>query len=189
MISRYAATAGFWAALFAIALMASPAMSQDAGGGESWTEEPAPAAPAATARPSGVSVYVAPAPTPLAPPLATPVAQPTKKRSPGLIAAGGVLTGVGFINVVAGFFAYLAGSVDQVMDGPTPSTQTEQERQDRNDRAKAIGGAMMFGGAVLMAVGIPVLVVGVRKRPVEPDSAAASRRRIEARSSGLAFTF
>jgi hypothetical protein len=83
----------------------------------------------------------------------------------------------------------MAGSVDGMRDGPTGSSLSEAERRDRDDRAKAIGGAMMLGGAVLIAVGVPVLVTGLRKRPVDPELATPIAPRLAARPTGLALTF
>jgi hypothetical protein len=75
---------------------------------------------------------------------------PKMKRKTGLIVAGSIVMGVGLLGAAAGAYAF---------------TQGEKDRDDTK-RAGGIG-LGLAGLAVAGGVGVPLFVIGLKKRPVE----------------------
>jgi len=78
--------------------------------------------------------------------VAIPVAPGAKmKRNTGMLVAGGILTGLGGLGILVGIGVAVTAD---------------------SDGGAAVGGGVALGGVVCLAVGIPLLAVGNKKRPV-----------------------
>lgn len=85
--------------------------------------------------------------------------KPPMRRDKAMAAAGGVVMGTGLLTTVAGMFVGLK-NIDCHTVFIFPSCQAHDQGV-----ARAAEG-MMIGGLVTLVVGIPILVVGLKKRPV-----------------------
>jgi hypothetical protein len=138
---------------------------------------PTPSTKAATAP---TALVVTGAPMTVYPPSTLP-----EKRSPGMIAAGGALLGIGLANAVVGLGVYVAGATETRAHELSPNGSV---RFDGGKTDQTVGSAMMLAGGALVAVGIPLLVIGLRKHSVEPDRPAREARVVPT-PTGLAMRF
>lgn len=127
---------------------------------------------AANAPPDGVQ---SPAPTPAPTPAPVQPAEPPPRRSRTLLwtgigvgAAGLVAVGVG-----AGLFA-VGNSAFQSIDNPKPGYVFSAADEDKSRTWRPAGVALISVGAVLVAGGVTLAVIGVRR---EKQSATASSSR------------
>ncbi len=87
---------------------------------------------------------------------------PRTHRRVGLIVTGGVLDGLGIIALAIGIDLALVGSASTCLD--------LYGNCDSDDGLVTAGVVSMIGGGVLIAVGTPLLVMGIKKVPVEEGS-------------------
>lgn len=127
---------------------------------------------AAPAAPAGAGA--APAATPVSgdhpPPVyAAPSGKAEKRRSTGMMVGGIVVLGVGSVSLLAGVVTVAAAQNATYRcnyDDYTDSCHFETD-----EGAQAAGIVMMVVGGAAVAVGLPLLLVGVSKVPVEEESA------------------
>jgi hypothetical protein len=92
------------------------------------------------------------------PPPAPAIAPRTRRRT-GLLVAGAVLDGVGIIGLVVGVELMIAGSQEKCVSLYSAC------RTEAGTRTAGIGA--LIGGGALLALGTPLLVMGVRKVPAQ----------------------
>ncbi|MGH1343056.1 MAG: hypothetical protein ACRBN8_15960 [Nannocystales bacterium] len=108
---------------------------------------------------------------PVPPPEAAPAPPPTDTGSQqpantgrGLIIAGAVVTGLGGAGLIGGgVFQALSSSSSNRVDS-APTAERRDELEEAAVREATIGDALLISGAVLVAVGLPTLIVGLVRR-------------------------
>ena len=118
-----------------------------------------------------------------------PAKPPRLRRNIPMTIAGSTLMGTGIAAIAAGYIVMDNNKVCTRRDSPGGvlsgfSSCGATEPHDPDVHGAAMG--MMIGGAITLAVGIPLLVVGLRKRPVPPPVAALLGRPAP---GGWAWTF
>ncbi len=93
----------------------------------------------------------------------------THHRSEGMLIAGCALTGLGGLMLLTGFPALIAGSME--CDNP----DTGESEPCLGDGTATYGLVGTIGGGLLVAVGIPLIVVGAKSVPNEPGATAAEQ--------------
>lgn len=103
------------------------------------------------------------------------------RRSPGMIAAGIVLTALGGVNAIAGVTMYnhadetAAESGHCQQPGAMNPSGAADCRAGFADDLRTAGEAMVIGGAVAAAVGVPLLIVGAQKVKAGDDASVARK--------------
>jgi hypothetical protein len=105
----------------------------------------------------------------------SPTSSPRARRSVPMAVGGGAVMGVGFATFVAGYFVMDNNKVCAQHGSPggwlSGISYCEATRpRDPGVLDAAIG--MMIGGGLTLLVGVPLLVVGLQKKPVPPPVAA-----------------
>ena len=95
-----------------------------------------------------------------------PMAPAMERRSTGMMVGGIVLLSAGGLAMVIGSSLALTST----------SSCTFQGFCSSNDGAQAAGYGVLIGGAVALAVGIPLLIYGAKKVPAQPDATAPTAR-------------
>ena len=124
----------------------------------------------------GQGYYGQPAPAPI---------QPMKRRSAALMGPGIAFTGLGAVGIIVGAVVYsAASSASCATDFGVSVTCTDQSQQ-------TTGAVIMLVGVGMLAVGIPLWIIG-GKKVVDNDAQpapAAARLVVGPRSAGLHWTF
>ncbi|MEP7119508.1 MAG: hypothetical protein ABJE95_01305 [Byssovorax sp.] len=89
---------------------------------------------------------------------------PKERRSVGMMVGGSVLIGVGGLVALIGSFATISASNSNFVCNGDVCTSSRG--------GGAVGVGMLVGGLVGVAIGIPLLVYGAKKVPVNPAAAA-----------------
>ena len=86
-----------------------------------------------------------------------------ERRSTGMMVGGIVLLSAGGLAMVIGSSVALTSSTGCTFNGFCSSGEGSQ----------AVGYGVLIGGAVALAVGIPMLIYGAKKVPARPEAATA----------------
>ncbi|MCC6557939.1 MAG: hypothetical protein IT372_33750 [Polyangiaceae bacterium] len=162
---------------------AAPLPSPAPPGAEPLLEEPPPGAPAPLAvAPPPPPASADPAPAVRVVETDPPDPYPMKMNSPGLFIAGIIAEGAGFVGLVTGlglFYSTPGGCTDDCPD----STEEERDRRDT-------GFALILGGGIAIALGVPALIIGGKKVPDKPSWAGpAPAVLLGPRGGALRWTF
>jgi hypothetical protein len=137
--------------------------------------DPPPASLAPQAAPAGSL----PQPTPWAAPLAG-----TRRRSPGAMVAGIVLTSLGAIGMAWGTAVYVdaVGSCNEInVNGMLLRNNCD------NSGSKLFGMTMLLGSATGAALGVPLWIYGAEKVAAVPDDRAPVRAAVVVGPTSAAF--
>jgi hypothetical protein len=154
--------------------------------------DPSPAAPpvATAPRPQASAAPTSAAPTSAAPTSAAPGSSPPSPPT-RLVPHSEVMKGVGILSVVMGGVAFV-GALGVAFSeagcgfgniGSLGSSCGNNNSDDGN-----IAGGLL-SAAVLVAVGVPLIVVGNRKEPASPKKSARVSPWVERQSAGLSLRF
>jgi len=152
---------------------------------------PEPAAPPPApgyAPPPAVQPY----PGPYAAPIPGPPPAPAyKRRSTGMFIAGIIMSAVGAADAIAGVVEFVAA--DDICGLATTNSKSSllSTRNTCIDTYKIVGVTGMVVGGVLVAVGLPMAIVGGAKVPAQSGQAPAGRLslRVGPTSAGVGYAF
>jgi hypothetical protein len=100
---------------------------------------------------------------------------PSARRNVPMAVAGGALMGTGFATLVAGYFVMDNNKVCTQWSSPggwLSGFKSCEATAPRDLGVQDAAFGMMIGGGMTLVVGIPLLIVGLRKEPVPPPVAA-----------------
>jgi len=93
-----------------------------------------------------------------------PPRPPSRAADPGLAAGGGVLVGLGALGMVAGAFTMLAGALANTSCSFTNGCSTQGDQN-----VVMAGGLTILGGVLFIGGGVPMLVIGLKRVPLDPQ--------------------
>lgn len=103
---------------------------------------------------------------------------PKERRSPGMMKGGIVVTSLGGLSLIVGATVALAAGCGFTIFGCNP---------DRS--AQTAGYGMMIGGIIGVAVGIPLLVYGAKKVPINASTEATAASKWVGAPGGTGWTW
>jgi len=116
------------------------------------------------------------------PQIPPPMDRPMKRRNPAMMGTGIAFTGVGAVGILAGAIVYGTAS------NASCSTNFGFEIRCTDQSQQTAGAVVMVIGAVLLAAGIPLWVVGGKKVP-DTDTQPSTAVVVGPRSAALRWTF
>lgn len=101
-------------------------------------------------------------------------ARPEGKRNKGMLVVGIVASGLGGLGLTVGAvsFALAGASNTEVCNNGSCRPATESDRSDM----RTAGWVGVISGTALLAVGIPLIVIGAKRRPVQEAQETAGLR-------------